>query len=133
MRGRDRRYQPGSDVADLLPERRHIHDQILDDRQVSERRDGEVAVPFQFFAEGGAAGQLLTAVDLHGARAANRRAAGIAQRQTAVELVLDANQRIEHRHPASDVEPDLLRMGRGIEFGIESLDGEGETHGSSVT
>jgi len=129
MRRPSRRYQPGMHVTDLLPERRHVHNQVLDHRHVTKRRDRDVPMPFQFFAEGGAAGQLLTAVDRHRAGAANRRAAGIAERQTPVALVLDANQRIEHRHPAPDVETDLLRMGNGIDFGIESLNREGEAHG----
>jgi hypothetical protein len=86
-------------------------------------------MPFKFFAEGGATGQLLTAVDRHRTRAANRRSTGIAKRQTPVAFVLDANQRIEHCHPASDVEPDFLRMRCGIDFGIESLDRKGQTHG----
>jgi hypothetical protein len=42
--------------------------------------------------------------------------------------LLDANERVEDSHPPSDVEPELLRMGRGIEFGIESLNREGKAH-----
>ena len=128
MRRPNRRYQPGMHVADLLPERRHIHNQVLDHRQVTERRDCDLPVPFKFFAEGGAAGQFLAAVDRHRAGATNCRAAGIAKRQTPVALLFDTNKRVEDGHPTADIEPDLLRMGCGIDFGIESLNREGETH-----
>ena len=115
-------------VADLSPERRHIHNQVLDHRQVAERCNRDVPMPFKFLTEGGAAGQLLTAVDRHRTRAANSRATGIAERDTPVALVLDANQRVKHRHPAPDIEPDLLRMRGGIDFGIKSLNREGQAH-----
>src|SRR5437870_812992 len=64
--------QPGMHVADLPPERRHIHNQVFDDREVAERRNLDVAVPFKFFAERGAACQFLAAVDRHRTRATNR-------------------------------------------------------------
>src|SRR5262245_65581553 len=83
-------------------------------------------VPFEFFAERGTAGQLLTAVDRHCTRTANRGAAGIAKCQAPVALLLDANERVEYRHPSADVEPNLLRMWCGIDFWIESLNRRSE-------
>jgi len=90
-------------VVDLLPERPHIHDQVLDHRHVAERRDRDVPVPFKFFAEGGAARQLLAAVDRHRTRPADGGAAGIAECQTPVALLLDPNECVEDGHPAADV------------------------------
>jgi len=97
----------------------------LDHRQITQRRDRDMSMPFKLFAKGGAASQFLAAIDRHRTRAANGRATGIAEGQAPIALVLDANQRIEHRHSSSDVEPDLLRMGGGIDFRIESLNREG--------
>ena len=115
-------------VVDLAPERRHIHNQVLDHRQVAEWSHRDMPMPFEFFTEGGAAGQLLTAVDRHRTRAANSRATGIAKRDTPIALVLDANQCVKHRHPAPDIKPDLLRMGGRIDFRIKSLNREGQAH-----
>ena len=42
--------------------------------------------------------------------------------------MLDPNEGIEDGHPAADIEPKLFRMGCGIDFGIESLNRESETH-----
>ena len=120
-------------VADLPPERRHIHNQVFDDREVAERRNLDVAVPFKFFAERGAACQFLAAVDRHRTRATNRRAAGVAKCQAPVALMLDPNEGIEDGHPAADIEPKLFRMGCGIDFRIESLNRKSETHTSPVT
>ena len=124
----NRRYQPGVHIVDLLPERRHIHDQILDHRQVAERRHHDVPVSLKFFAKGGSAGQFFATIDRHGAGSADGGPAGIAERQTPVALLLDPYKRIEDGHPAPDVEPDLFRMGYGIDFWIESLNREGQAH-----
>jgi len=129
MRRLSRRHQPGMHVSNLLPERRHIHNQIFDDRQVAKRRDRDMPVPFNFFAERGTAGQLLSAVDRHRTRTANRRAARIAECQAPIALLFDANERVEHRHPAADVESNLLRMRCRIDFGVESLNRECKAHG----
>src|ERR1041384_4310375 len=50
------RHQPGMYIANLPPTRSHIHDQILDYRQVAERRDCDAPMSLKFFTEGGAAG-----------------------------------------------------------------------------
>ena len=96
--------------------------------KLTERRNCDVPVPFKFFAEGGAAGQFLAAVDCHRAGATNCRSAGIAKCQTPIAFVFDTNERVEDGHSTADIEPDLLRMGCGIDFGIESLNCESETH-----
>src|SRR6185295_19987176 len=101
---------------------------VLDHRQVTERRDRDVPMSLKFFTEGGAAGQFLPTVDRHCARPADRGAAGIAERHTPVTLVLDANEGIEDGGPTCNLEAEVLRMGGGIDLGIESLDREGQAH-----
>ena len=86
---------------------------------------------FPFLANRGAAGQLFRAVDIHGAGAADRRPTGIAQGESAVELVLDPDQGFEDGRAPSDVETIILVVRMLIGFGIESLDGKRETHGNA--
>src|SRR5262249_12172234 len=71
---------------------------------------------------------LLTAVDRHRTRTANRGAAGIAKCQAPVALLLDAYERVEYRHPSANVAPNPLRMCGGTGFWIESLNPESNTH-----
>src|SRR5262245_63324864 len=97
-------------IMDLLPERRHIDDQVSDHRQVTERCDCDMPMPLNFTTERGAAGQLLTAVYCHRTGPANRRAARITEGQPPVAFVLDANEGIEHGHPAPNIDPKLVRM-----------------------
>ena len=86
-------------------------------------------MPLKFFSKGSAAGQFFTLVDRHRTRTTNCRAAGVAERQTPVALLLDANESVEYGHSTPDVDSDILRMGNGINFGIEPLNGEGQAHG----
>jgi hypothetical protein len=85
------------DVSNLRPERSHIDDEVFDDRQILQRRDADRPTLLKFLSQRRAAGKFLGSVNLHRTGTANRGAAGVAQRETPVALVLDADQRIEHR------------------------------------
>ena len=122
------RCEPGSHVTDFAPERGHVDGQVFDDRKVSKRRDRHHAVPFPFPADRGAAGQLFRPVDLHRAGAANCRPAGIAKSEAAVVFVFDADERIEHGRPASDIEVVAARAGMAVDFRVEPLDKKGQAH-----
>jgi hypothetical protein len=117
------------DTVNLFPERGHIHDQVLDHRQVAERLDSNVPMPLHFIAEGSPASQFLAPVDCHRTRPANRGAAGVAEGQAPVAFVLDPNEGIQDGHPAPDIESELFRVAGSIDFRIEPLDGEGQAHG----
>jgi hypothetical protein len=82
----------------------------------------------KFFAQRGAAGQFLAAVDRHGTGSAYGGTAGVAECQAPVTLLLDTNERVEDSTSTPDVEPELLWMRCGIDFGIESLNREGKAH-----
>src|ERR1700752_2365662 len=105
-------------IVNLLPERSHIHYQALDNRQVTDRFHSDVPIPLNFIAEGGAASQLLAAVDRHGAGSANGRAAGMTEGQASVAFVLNTNEGIENCHHAPDIEPELFGVCGGINFWI---------------
>ncbi len=93
-----------------------------------QRGDAQGPVPLKFPPDGRAAGELLAAVDRHGAGSANRRPAGIPQGQTAVEFVLDPDQQIEHGGASPHVEAQFFIVRFGVLFGIESLKCDRETH-----
>jgi hypothetical protein len=82
----------------------------------------------KFLAQRRSAGEFLGSVNLHRTGTANRRAAGIAQRESPVALVLDADQGIEHRQASTDIETKFFRMRDPIDLGIEPLDGKREAH-----
>lgn len=93
-----------------------------------QRGNSQPAMPFQFFANRRATGEFFPSIDMHGAGPANRRTAGIPQRQAAIELVLDPDEHLEHSGATPHVETHLLIVRARILFGIESLQGNRKTH-----
>ena len=92
--------QPRRDALDLLPvDRVHVDDQVLDDGHVAHRLDLDDAVlgASQRLVEVRVAGEAGLAVDAHAARAADRRAAGAADADRAVEAGLGLQDALEHR------------------------------------
>ena len=78
--------------------------QVLHHRHMRQRVDRDVALHLVDRLE---AGQRVGAVDVHGAGAADALAAGAAEGQRRVDLVLDLDQRVENHRPAG-VEIDLV-------------------------
>ena len=73
-----------------------LHHEVALDREVVQRLDGDRAR--RKIAQKRVAGELRLAVDHHAAASAHRHAAGPAERQRAVQRVLDRLQRLQHRH-----------------------------------
>jgi hypothetical protein len=87
--------EPRLDVLVLGEEVAHVAHQVLDQRQVRHglHRD-HVGVHVR---EVGLAGEAVAPVDVHGARAADGGAAAVAERERAVEVLLDVEEALEHR------------------------------------
>src|SRR5207302_9952929 len=96
----------------------HVHRQVFEHRQVAQRLDGNPAVALPFLAHRGPAGQLLRAVDGHRARPTDGRPTRVAERQPAVLLVLDADERVEDGHPAGNVETIGLYVRSGRQLAV---------------
>ena len=97
-------FQPGLDEGVLRVEMREVGDQILDHRHMRQRIDFHIALAVIDIL---GAGERIETVDIHGAGAANPLAAGAAEGQRLIDLVLDLDERIENHRPAS-VEIDFI-------------------------
>ena len=95
-RGRAR-LQPGLDRRVLGVEVGEVRHQVLDHRHVRQRVDLHLALDV---VDGLGAGQRVDAVDVHRAGAADALAAGAAEGQRRIDLVLDLDQRVENHRPA---------------------------------
>ncbi len=90
------RLQPRLHVTEVLPERRHIDDQVLDHAHGAHGRDTQLGTtPLQLRGDRSLADQLGVAIDHHGAGATNRVAAGAPEGERVVLLVLDGEQAVE--------------------------------------
>ena len=100
-----------------------VRHQVLDHRQMRQRIDDDAALHVVDRFE---AGERVGAVDVHGAGAADALAAGAAEGQRGVDLVLDLDQRVQNHRPAvveidrKAVEPRVLAA-----LGIPAVDPEG--------
>lgn len=95
--------QPRLDALVLVVEVGHVHDQVLDDEHVRQRRDrrgGPVG-------DLGEAGEAVAAVDVHGAGPADALAAGPPEGEGRIDLVLDLDEGVED-HGAALPEVDLV-------------------------
>lgn len=96
--------QPRLDALVLVVEVGHVDDEVLDDEHVRQRGDGRGVGPVGDLGE---AGEAVAAVDVHGAGAADALAAGAAEGEGRVDLVLDLDEGVEHHGPAL-LEVDLV-------------------------
>lgn len=71
--------------------------------------------------------QRIDAVDVHSTTTANPLSAGPAKRQRRIQLILDADQRVQHHRPRLvQVELKLLHLGLGGRFiWVPAIDAEG--------
>ena len=90
------RLQPGLSALELVEELGHVDDQVLDHALVPLRADADRVAAFGGGIDLGLAGEHRLTVDLHGAGAADRMAAGHAEGEGAVLLPLDGIEGIEH-------------------------------------
>ena len=110
--------QPGRDAADLRPVRGlHVRDQVLDHRHVRHRLHHDRVLGFGpvapvgalvGLADPGLAAERRLPVDLHPARAADRRPARAADDERPVGAVADLEQPVEHREVGIEVDLELL-------------------------
>jgi len=102
---------------------RQVGNEVLHDFHVRQRRDPDLAL--QLLDRGGA-GEPVRAFHVHRARSADALAAGAAEGQGRVDLVLDLDERVEDHRPAF-VEVDgvlvVARIGAGV--GVVAVDFEG--------
>ena len=103
--------EPRLHRADLLPERLHVDDEVLDDRQVAHRRDhrhvpGLRRSSYMRVLQASTA----RAVHAHPARAADHHPAALAVRERAVDLVLDDVEDVEQRRPLGRLDLVLLQL-----------------------
>jgi hypothetical protein len=64
------------------------------------------------------------AADVHRARTADRRAAGAAEADRAVDLGLGGFERVEHRHRLGDLDHDLVAVRNVVDRFVEAEDVE---------
>src|SRR5690554_5404960 len=102
---------PGLDRGVLREEVRQVGNEVPDHLHVRQRVDRHPALAA--VVDGLGAGQGVGAVDVHRAGAADALAAGAAEGQRGVDLVLDLDQRIENHRPAL-VEVDLVGVGTRV-------------------
>ena len=124
------RLEPGLHAGVLGIEVGEVGDEVLDHRHVRQRVDLHVALDLVHAVD---AGQRVDAVDVHRAGAADALAAGAAEGQGRVDLVLDLDQRVED-HRAAGVHVDEvgvdLRVAAGV--GIPAVDAEGADVGRAL-
>src|SRR5664279_1927082 len=94
--------------------------EVLDQRQVRHGLHRDVAAAQ--LADVGLAGEPVAAVDVHGARAADRGPAAVAKAQGAVLALLDGEQPFEHRQADLIGHDEGVVARRRFAHGIESLD-----------
>ncbi len=100
------------DGAHLLPERIHVDDEVLDDRQVSHRRDDRHPPVRDEVEDPHLAGEHGAAVDPHPAGAADHHATALAVGERPVDLVLDDVEGVEERRLLGHVH--LVRLERAL-------------------
>ena len=104
------------DRANLVPERRHVDDEILDHRQVAHRRHRDRMTSLDKLTHRRLAGQRGTTIDTHAARTTDRHTARLTIRKRAIARVLDRVERVQNRCRDRDrdgkrVETRLARLG----------------------
>ncbi len=112
--------QPRHDAGVLGIEMRQIRDQILDHRHVRQRIDLHVALDLLHSIK---AGQRVDPVDIHRAGATDAFAAGPAEGQGRIDLVLDLDQRVQNHRPAG-IHVDEIGVDTGVlsVIGVPAID-----------
>ena len=114
--------EPRFDRGVLLVELVEVGHEVLDDRQVRQREDLDRA---RDRGDRLRAGERIDAVDVHRAGPADALAAGAAERQGRIDLVLDLDQRVENHRPAAvEVDVEAVHARRLAGFRILAVDAE---------
>ena len=92
------------DRAHLLPERRHVYYEILDDREIAHCGDDRDVTRFGDLVHARLARKNGGAVHAHAAGAADHHPAALAVRERAVDLILDDVEHVEQRRPVRRVD-----------------------------
>jgi hypothetical protein len=116
------------DAAELLPERLHVDDEVLDDRQVPHRGDHRHVTGLHDVVHPGLAREHCGAVHAHAARATDHHPAALAICERAVLLVLDHVEHVEQRDPLGRLELVLLERSLSC-LGVEAPDLDLDLHG----
>src|SRR2546425_4540795 len=107
VRGRRRpRPEGGADGAELVAERRHVHDQIPEEWKVIEGAHAQGPAPQA--ADPRAAGPALAPVPHHRTGAAHADATGVAEGEGGILRALDLDERVEHGGVGPRADPVLL-------------------------
>ena len=117
------RLQPRLDQLVLRVQSGQVGDEILQDRQVRQRRD-----PARSWLEAvdrGQTGERVGPIDVHRAGAAHAFTAGSPERQRRIDLVVDLDQRVEN-HRSALIEIDFEHIDRrvGVLVRIPAIDPE---------
>ncbi len=116
--------EPGLDAGELGVEMRHVRYQILDHRHVRQRIDFDLTLDLVAALD---AGQRVGAVDVHRAGPADAFAAGAAEGQRGVDLVLDLDQRVQNHRATGGhvdvvaVDPRVVATVRVVAIDLEGL------------
>lgn len=89
--------EPGFDALILVVEVGHVHDQVLDHEHVRQRRYGGGCRRRRNLGE---TSEAVAAINVHRAGAADPLAAGAAEGEGRVDLVLDLDERVQDHRPA---------------------------------
>ena len=109
------RLQVGLHRLELLPERLHVDDEVLDDRQVAHRRDHRHLAGLRDVVHAHLAREHCRAVHAHPARAADHHPAALPVGERAVVAVLDDVEAVEERRLVGGV--DLVLAERALAGG----------------
>jgi hypothetical protein len=116
-------FQVGLHVGVLRVEIREIRHEVFDDGLVRQRRDRDVAGKF---VPALGAGDGVAAADIHGAGTANAFAAGAAEGERRVDLVLDVDENVEdHRPDLAHVDLVVIPARVAAGFRVVAIDLEG--------
>jgi hypothetical protein len=111
VRRRGGALEVGLDGAVLLVEERHVRDKVLDDVHVREWVDARLLG--SVCGNAAQAGQGIDTVDVHGAATANALTTTPPEGKGRVDLVLDADERIQHHRPGL-VQVQRVRLHLGL-------------------
>ena len=112
---------------ELVPERLHVDDEVLEDRQVAHRGDRRHLARLRDLVHPHLAREHGGAVHAHAARAADHHPAALPVRERAVVLVLDDVETVEERRLLRRVE--LVLLQRALARGrVEAPDLQGNLH-----
>ena len=118
--------EPGLDVADLLPERAHVDDEVLDDREVAHRRDHGNVSRLDDRLHPLLAREHGAPVHAHPAGATDHHPAALAVGQRSVVAVLDDVEHVEQAGPLGRLE--LVGLQLALAVLVDAPDLERDVH-----